>query len=44
MPVWLRTFYYKKTEEALSKEKQQAKNLKKSKNKISKPSIAPKRT
>ena len=43
MPVWLRKFYYKKTEEALAKEKQGAKNIKNSKTKIAKPSIAPKR-
>ena len=44
MPVWLRKFYYKKMEEALSKQKEaQTKASKKtSKPKISRPSVGPK--
>ena len=42
MPVWLRKFYYKKMEEAMTKQKEkQDKSAKKiSKPKISKPKIA----
>jgi hypothetical protein len=44
MPVWLRKFYYKKMEEAISKQKEaQTKASKKtSKPKISRPSVGPK--
>jgi hypothetical protein len=39
MPVWLRKFYFKKTEEALIKEKEEREKATKTKNKpkISKP-------
>ena len=43
MPVWLRKFYYKKMEEAMSKQKenQEKKSKKSSKPKIARPSIGP---
>ena len=42
MPVWLRKFYYKKTEEALKQQKKRSDTSKPAKPKITKPSIAPK--
>ena len=43
MPVWLRKFYYKKTEEALLKKKdaQKGNTKKTSKPKIDRPSVGP---
>jgi len=42
MPVWLRKFYAKKTEEALIEQKKAAEKTSKKASKITKPSIAPK--
>lgn len=42
MPIWLRKFYFKKTEEAMIEQKKAAEQKTNSnKKKISKPSIAP---
>jgi hypothetical protein len=42
MPVWLRKFYYKKTEEAM-KAKKKASETQTKKSKTQKPGIAPKK-